>query len=100
MLLLGKKVAAILSNHYRNPKQEAQTFDGNLYDRLRLKSKVVLIKALKAFSMSSFANQCLSVQSEKCFICGFPETVVSSMVNQNILHGNCFSGVSLTFKVV
>ena len=50
--------------------------------------------------MSSLANQCLSVQSEKCFICGFPEIVVSSMVNQNILHANCFSRVSLTFKVV
>ena len=50
--------------------------------------------------MSSFANQCLSVQSEKCFIRGFPEIVVSSMVNQNILHANCFSGVNLTFNVV
>ena len=38
--------------------------------------------------------------SKYCFICCFPEIVVSSMVNQNSLHANCFYGVSLTFKVV
>ena len=57
--------------------------------------------ALKVSLMIHLTNQCSSVvRSEKCFICGFPEIVVSSMVNQNILHANCFSGVSLTFKVV
>ena len=57
--------------------------------------------ALKVSLMIHLTNQCLSVvQSEKCFICGFPEIVVSSMVKQTILHANCFSGVSLTFKVV
>ena len=30
----------------------------------------------------------------------FPEIEISSMVKQTSLHSNCFSGVSLTFKVV
>ena len=30
----------------------------------------------------------------------FPEIEISSMVKQTSLHANCFSGVSLTFKVV
>ena len=66
-----------------------------------LKSQLMPIEALKAFSMIHLASQCFSgVRAESYFICGFLEIELSRIGNQNKLHVNFFIRISLTLRLV